>query len=343
MKPTAPPVKRGRGRPRGSKNQPGAGHVGRPRNDGQPPRKRHKGHDDAESTAPAPNTSHSATQSPRNGKVQRCGKESTPTPRRALAIDVDLDSEVFENLDPPARVRTIPPALPIAPRSAACSEVPLKQTTLAFRTAVQGANPVLEAPTASTVVQTPHISPLNTDAQGQQSEPAASISPQTSTHQPRDFSESGLAATIREADPPAESAATSSGMTRRQPWRHDANAPALPPSPTVEPQSATGLIDVPENPYGSDLEAPAPRDDTESDQDEEASLEDEFRPVPDDGGGEDEDTEHGRGTSTSGSVGRSSSRSTMPLWLSESYKAVETMLKKRNQAEYPNTSHAQVL
>ncbi|KAG0696823.1 hypothetical protein DFH29DRAFT_1024351 [Suillus ampliporus] len=253
MKPTAPPVKRGRGRPRGSKNQPGAGHVGRPRNDGQPPRKRHKGHDDAESTTPAPNTLHSATQTPRNGEVQRCGKESTPTPRRALAIDVDLDSE--------------------------------------------------------------------------QSEPAASISPQTSTHQPQDFSESGSAATICEADPPAESAATSSGMTRRQPWRHDANAPALPPSPTVEPQSATGLIDVPENLYGSDLEAPAPRDDTESDQDEEASLEDEFRPVPDDGG-EDEDTEHGRGTSTSGSVGRSSSRSTMPLWLSESYKAVETMLKK---------------
>lgn len=32
-------------------------------------------------------------------------------------------------------------------------------------------------------------------------------------------------------------------MPQRQPWRHDANAPALPPSPTVEPQSVTGLID----------------------------------------------------------------------------------------------------
>ncbi|KAG1847003.1 hypothetical protein DFJ58DRAFT_843319 [Suillus subalutaceus] len=329
MKPTAPPIKRGRGRPRGSKNQPGAGHVGRPRNDGQPPRKRHNGHDHAESTTPVPNTSHSAMQTPRNDEVQHCGKEYTPTPRRALAIDVDLDSEVFENLDPPARVHTIPPALPIAPRSAACSEVPLKQTTLAFRTAMEGANPVLEAPTASAVMRTPHISPISTDAREQQSEPAASISPQTSTHQPRDFSESGPATTIHEADPPAESVATSSGMPQRQPWRHDANAPALPPSPKrLSRRVRRVLLTVfPENPYGSDLEAPAPRDDTESDRDEEASLEDEFRPVPDDGG-EDEDTEHGRGTSTFGSVGRSSSRSTMPLWLSESYKVVETMLKK---------------
>lgn len=51
---------------------------------------------------------------------------------------------------------------------------------------------------------------------------------------------------------------------------------------------------VAQNLYGSDLDAPALRDDTESDQDEEASLEDEFRPVPDDGG-EDEDMEHGKG------------------------------------------------
>ncbi|KAG2059870.1 hypothetical protein BDR06DRAFT_967438 [Suillus hirtellus] len=185
--------------------------------------------------------------------------------QRALTINVDLDSEVFKDLDPPAR----------------------------------GANPVMEAPTASTVMQTPHISPLSTDAQEQQSELAASISPQTSTHQPWDFSESGPAATIHEADPPAESAATSTRMTQQQPWRHDANAPALPPSPMVEPQSAMGLIDVPENPYGSDLKAPAPHDDTKSDQDEEASLEDEFCPVSDDGG-EDEDMEHGQGASMSG-------------------------------------------
>ncbi|KAG1871813.1 hypothetical protein DFJ58DRAFT_837127 [Suillus subalutaceus] len=256
MKPTAPPIKRGCGRPRGSNNQPGAGHVGRPRNDGQPPRKQHNGHNDAESTTPVPNTSHSAMQTPCNDKVQHCGKESTPTSCRALAIDVDLDSEVFENLDPPVRVHTIPPTLPIVPCSAACSE------------AMQGANLVLEAPTASTIVRTPHILPISTDAQEQQSEPAASISPQTLTHQPQDFSESGPATTIHEADPPAES-------------------------------SAMGLIDVPENPYSSDLEVPAPRDDTESDQDEEASLEDKFCPIPDDGG-EDEDTEHGRGTSTSG-------------------------------------------
>jgi hypothetical protein len=62
-------------------------------------------------------------------------------------------------------------------------------------------------------------------------------------HQPRDFSESGPATTIHEADPPAELAAMNSGMPQWQPWRHNANAPALPPSPTVDPQSVTGLID----------------------------------------------------------------------------------------------------
>ncbi|KAG1737730.1 hypothetical protein EDB19DRAFT_1829328 [Suillus lakei] len=238
-------------------------------------------------------------QTPHNDEVQHCGKESTLMPCRALTIDMDLDSEVFENLDPPARVHTIPPTLPIVPCSAACSKVPLKQTILAFQTAMQGTNPVLEAPTASTIMQTPHISPISTDAQEQQSEPAASSSPQTSTHQPQDFSESGPATTIHEADPPAESVVMSSRMPQQQLWRHNANAPTLPPSPMVEPQSAMGLINVPENLYGSDLEVPAPRDNTKSDQDEKASLEDEFCPVSDDRG-EDEDMEHGRRTSTSG-------------------------------------------
>ncbi|KAG2057228.1 hypothetical protein BDR06DRAFT_969438 [Suillus hirtellus] len=169
------------------------------------------------------------------------------TPHRALAINVDLDLEVFKDLDPPAR-----------------------------RGAFEVDNPCILNGRAG-------CQP-STDAQEQQSELAAGILPQTSTHQPWDFSESGLAATIHEADPPAE---------------HDANVPALPPSPMVELQSAMGLIDVPKNPYGSDLEAPAPHDDTESDQDEEASLEDEFCPVSDNGG-EDEDMEHGQGASMSG-------------------------------------------
>ncbi|KAG1900884.1 uncharacterized protein F5891DRAFT_1187970 [Suillus fuscotomentosus] len=205
-----------------------------------------------------------------------CFSESTLTPHRALAIDVDLDSEVFEDLDPP--------------RGAFEADNPCISNGRAGCQPSVGGTYCLNCR-----ANTAHFAPQYY-AQEQQSELAASI-----THQPWDFSESGPAATIREADPPAESAAMSSGMTQRQPWRHDANAPALPPSPMVEPQSATGLIDVPENLYGSDLEAPAPHDDTESDQDEEASLEDEFRLVSDDGG-EDEDMEHGQGASMSGSI-----------------------------------------
>lgn len=34
------PAKRRRGRPKGSKNKPGSGNVGRPRKDGQPPKSR---------------------------------------------------------------------------------------------------------------------------------------------------------------------------------------------------------------------------------------------------------------------------------------------------------------
>ncbi|KAF9230742.1 hypothetical protein BU15DRAFT_68936, partial [Melanogaster broomeanus] len=68
--------KRGRGRPKGSKNKPTAGKVGRPRKDGEPPRKR-----DKRNNTGSEDTGSSITRAP-----VRVHQESSPAP-----VDVDLN------------------------------------------------------------------------------------------------------------------------------------------------------------------------------------------------------------------------------------------------------------
>ncbi|KAJ8582357.1 hypothetical protein M405DRAFT_876164 [Rhizopogon salebrosus TDB-379] len=304
-------IKRGRGRPRGSKNKPGAGHVGRPRNDGQPPRKRQNGHDAVESATP--DADHSALQTPVGDRC-RDEDESTSTQTGVSAAS-----------SPAHQGRSI------------ARNAPLKQAMLRFRrdsdtqaptTRLSVPGPASSVPPAGNGV----CNDVSAATLAQEQQPPATSHQLPILHQ--DLSslpsspnpsntllESGGVAAIaatRSTVPPAESPATS-GVPQQQLWRHSANMPVRPPSPTVEPQNESNFPDVPENPYGSDLGVPA----CEGDQGEEESLEDEFRPVADDGG--EEEDEHGKRTSSTTS---GPSRSTMPLWLDAQYKAVEETLKK---------------
>ncbi|KAF9231664.1 hypothetical protein BU15DRAFT_82124 [Melanogaster broomeanus] len=131
-------------------------------------------------------------------------------------------------------------------------------------------------------------------------------------------------------------ASTSAGLGGKQPWRHDRNAPARPPSPVI-PGSTAPLENVIDstNIYGSDFPVHGATSDVDqmdprhsSREDDDDDMEDEFRPQADDEEEGDEVCDGGPSlTSKASDPKPSTTRSTMPLWLDRRCKEVEQMLK----------------
>ena len=155
MDSSAPPIKRGRGRPRGSKNKTGAGNVGRPRTDGQPPRKWQNGHDTAESNTPGEIFFASRVDERLDKRLSKADDSilqtlvgDTVTRTRVSAVAMVSQIQIsyikqhsFAHLPSESTATQINTAASPVRGHSMARNVPLKQTTLKFQRDAQGSSP----------------------------------------------------------------------------------------------------------------------------------------------------------------------------------------------------------
>ncbi|KAI1787068.1 hypothetical protein LXA43DRAFT_1098652 [Ganoderma leucocontextum] len=327
-----PTDKRPRGRPKGTKNKPTAGKVGRPRKDGQPPRRRN-------CRDPDGGTDNSSSPSPAPAKAKKRLQATTATPGSSTMRPVP-DVPAFgpptsQQIStaaagtcppyppplPPATPVDTAPATPVAtapamPVDTTSSPPPLPPAaSVSTTSSPPPLPPVASVSTTSGVPPLPPVTPVSIMSDSPSLPPAASdsamdtLSAALSPRASEDEAENGHTGTLhsrllaRTGEPGADVEVIEAAAIPRE---HEPDSLAL------ERNTADDVID---NPYGSDLRN-APLVDEDEDEDlrgdedtVEDELEDEFQPP----GDEEEDSSSPRAMHA---------RSTMPTWLDNEYQLI---------------------